>query len=153
MWEMTEVHPLHSQSRGPSASQLTAATVMDVIPRPPDCAGQAADAVIRLHSGKMEHAPTNAQNSESRMMDTSSTTQVAKVMVKHWSCAKFVLLASCSKESFQKSSIQTRWGKVPNWECFFVHRKQRLFLSGYVDDMKFSGRTQNLSPMRKKLMK
>ena len=26
------------------------------------------------------------------------------------------------------------WEKVPNWECVFVHRKQGLFLSKYVDE-------------------
>ena len=43
--------------------------------------------------------------------------------------------------------------KVPNWECLFVHRKQKLFLSVYVDDIKMSGRKQNVTPVRKKLMK
>ena len=44
-------------------------------------------------------------------------------------------------------------GKVPNWECLFVHRKQRLSLSVHVDDMKMAGRKQNMGPMWKKLMK
>ena len=43
--------------------------------------------------------------------------------------------------------------KVPNWECLFVRREQGLFLSVHVDDIKMAGRKQNLSPMRKKLMK
>ena len=40
-------------------------------------------------------------------------------------------------------------GKVPNWECLFVHRKQGLFLSVYVDDIKMAGKKQNISPMWK----
>ena len=28
------------------------------------------------------------------------------------------------------------WGKIPNWECLFVHREKGLFLSVYVDDIK-----------------
>ena len=32
--------------------------------------------------------------------------------------------------------MELGWVKVPNWECLFVHRKQTLFLSVYVDDIK-----------------
>ena len=52
------------------------------------------------------------------------------------------------------SSVGTWKGKrYRNWECLFVHRKQRLFLSVYVDDIKMSGKKQNMAPMWKKLMK
>ena len=43
--------------------------------------------------------------------------------------------------------------KVPNWECLFVHRKQGLFLSVYVDDIKMAGRKRKKAPMWKNLMK
>ena len=45
--DKTKVHPcLHSFSeQGSSASQMTAAGIMDVIARLPDCERQAADAV------------------------------------------------------------------------------------------------------------
>ena len=61
--------------QGSSASRMTAATDMDVVARLPVCDGQAADATS-----------AHAQNSKVRMsrsLDTSSTTQVAKIMVKH----------------------------------------------------------------------
>ena len=45
------------------------------------------------------------------------------------------------------------WEKVPNWECILVRRKQGLFLSLYVDDIKMAGKKQNMSPMWKKWMK
>ena len=41
-----------------SASQMTAAKVMDVIARQPDCAGQPADAISAYTQVKMEDAPT-----------------------------------------------------------------------------------------------
>ena len=44
--------------QGPSASQMTAAKVMDVIARPQDCAGQAADAVSADTLVNMQDAPT-----------------------------------------------------------------------------------------------
>ena len=43
--------------------------------------------------------------------------------------------------------------KVPNWECRFVHRKQGLFLSENVDDIKIAGKKQNIAAMWKNLMK
>ena len=40
------------------------------------------------------------------------------------------------------------------WECFFVHRKkQGIFLSVYVDDIKMAGKKQNMAPMWKTSMK
>ena len=37
--------------------------------------------------------------------------------------------------------------KFQNWECLFVHREKGLFLSVYVDDMKFAGKKHNIDPM------
>ena len=57
-------------------------------------------------------------------------------------------------KTFRKKSIDgTLLEKVPNWECLFVHRKQKLFLSVYVDDIKMARKKQNLAPMWNKLMK
>ena len=44
-------------------------------------------------------------------------------------------------------------GKIPNWECLFVHIEKGLILSVYVDDIKLSGIKQNLDPTRKLLNK
>ena len=43
------------------------------------------------------------------------------------------------------------WEKVPSWECLFVHRKQQLFLSVYVDDFKMAGKAVNMPNMWKQL--
>ena len=43
--------------QGSSASQMTAAKVMDVIARLPDCDGQAADAVSAYTQVKLDDAP------------------------------------------------------------------------------------------------
>ena len=54
----------------------------------------------------------------------------------------------------RRKGIDGTWlEKVPNWECLFVHRKQKLFLSVYVDDIKMAGKKHNLAPVWKKLMK
>ena len=39
------------------------------------------------------------------------------------------------------------------WECLFVHRAKGLFLSVYVDDIKMAGKTENVEPTWKILMK
>ena len=45
------------------------------------------------------------------------------------------------KRQFEKALMELGWEEVPNWECLFVHRKQKLFLSVYVDDIKMAGKT------------
>ena len=67
--------------QGSSASQMTAAKVMDIISRLPGCAGQAADAVSASTQVKMEDGHKFVQNSKigvSRHLDSSTTTQMAK---------------------------------------------------------------------------
>ena len=73
--------------QGSSASQMTAATVMDVTSRLPGCAGQAADAVsICLYPGKNRRCSKIIENSQIGMsthLDSSTTTQMAKIMVQY----------------------------------------------------------------------
>ena len=56
-------------------------------------------------------------------------------------------------KAIRESSFDTRLGKVPHWECFFVNREKGRFLSVYVDDIKLAGKKQNLDPMWKVLNK
>ena len=55
--------------QGSSASQMTAAKVMDTISRLPVCAGQAADAVFAYTQVKLEDAPTFLKIPESECPD------------------------------------------------------------------------------------
>ena len=52
-----------------SASQMTAAKVMDIISRLPGCSGQAADAVSAYSQVKMEDAPKLLKNPKSECPD------------------------------------------------------------------------------------
>ena len=66
--------------QGSSASQMTAAKVMDIISRLPRCSGQAADAVSAYTQLKMKDAPKILKIPKvgmSRRVDSSTTTQVA----------------------------------------------------------------------------
>ena len=57
------------------------------------------------------------------------------------------------ERQFEKALLEHGWGKVLNWECFFVNREQGLILSVYVDDVILAGKEQNISPTWKILMK
>ena len=66
--------------QGSSASQMTAAEIMDTISRLPGCDGQAADAVICLYpgtNGRCSQIIENSQIGMSRHLDSSTTTQMA----------------------------------------------------------------------------
>ena len=64
---------------------MTAAKVMDIISRLPGCAGQAADAVsantqVKKRCSKITE---NSQIGMSRHLVSSTTTQIAKIMVQY----------------------------------------------------------------------
>ena len=70
--------------QGSSASQLTAAKVMDIISRLPGCAGQAADAVSASTQVQMEDAPKLLKIPKSECPDIwirLTTTQMTNIMV------------------------------------------------------------------------
>ena len=137
--------------QGSSASQMTAAKVMDVIASLPDCAGPAADAVSAYTPVRMENAAKLRQKNRvwmSMFMDIA-----AKIVVKHWrsrgsSWAKCVRTPTCGP--LVNNLLGLGWEKLPNWECLLVHWKQCPCLSVYVDDINTSGCKQNWGPMWKK---
>ena len=67
-------------------------------------------------------------------------------------CTDTHLQASCGKDNLFKFYWDLDGLKVLDWECLFVHRKQGLFLSVHVDDMKMAGRKQTMSATWKNLM-
>ena len=85
--------------QGSSASQMTAAKVMDIISRLPRCAGQAADAVSAFTQVKMEGAHSPFLLSE---------------------IFTVILWQDCFWErQFEKVLLEYGWEKVSNWECLF----------------------------------
>ena len=108
--------------------------MMDVIAGLPGCDGQAAVAVSASFSGKIGGCSQIAQNSwigMSRRLDTSSTTQVAQIMEKHWRSVVPLernlyghpLAGLCWEIQIEEALLELGWEKKPNWECMFVHRK------------------------------
>ena len=139
---------------------------MDVIVRLPD-AGQAADAKSAYSQIKKWKTLQNYWSFQSQNVqifgyvfhDTSgqSLGQTSKIL---WFflneiCVVTHLSIYCGKDNLEKKNkipLGLGWDKIPHWQCLFVHRKQDLFLSEFVDDIKMVGTKQNLSPMWKKLV-
>ena len=55
-------------------------------------------------------------------------------------------------KAIRESSIEKRLGKVPNWEYLFEHREKKVILI-CMDDIKLTGKKQNINPMWKVLIK
>ena len=150
--------------QGSSASQMTAAKIMDIISRLPGCDGQAADAVSAYTQVKMEDAPKLLKIPESECPDIWIRLPRHK-WPKSWSSMEdpvvplgrnlygHPLAGLLWERQFEKILLTHGWEKIPDWECLFVHREKGLFLSVYVDDIKFAGKKQNLDPMWKLLNK
>ena len=150
--------------QGSSASQMTAAKVMDIISRLPGCAGQAADAVSAYTQVKVEDAPKLLKIPKSECPDIWIRLPRHK-WPKSWSSIEdpvvpleknlygHPLAGLLWERQFEKIPVQHGWEKVSSWECLFVHREKGLFLSVYVDDIRLAGKRQNIDPTWKLLIK
>ena len=150
--------------QGSSASQMTAAKIMDIISRLPGCDGQAADAVSAYTQVKMEDAHKLLKIPKSECPDIWIRLPRHK-WPKSWSSIEdpvvplernlygHPLAGVLWERQFEEILFKHGWEKIPNWECLFVHREKGLFLSVYVDDIKLAGKKQNLDPMWKVLKK
>ena len=150
--------------QGSSASQMTAAKVMDIISRLPGCDGQAADAVSAYTQVKVEDALKLLKNLKSECPDIWIRLPRHK-WPKSWSSMEDPLvllernlyghpLAGLLWEwQFEKILLKHGWEKIPNWECLFVHREKGLFISVCVDDIKLAGKKQNIETMWRVLNK
>ena len=150
--------------QGSSASQMTAAKVMDIISRLPGCDGQAADAVSAYTQVKMEDASTLLRIPKSECPDIWIRLP-NHIWPKSWSSMEdpvvplernlcgHLLAGLFWERQFENILLKHGWEKVSNWECLFVHREKGLFLSVYVDDIKLAGKKHNIDPMWKVLNK
>ena len=147
--------------QGSSASQMTAARIMDIISRLPGCAGQGADAVSAYTQVKKEDVPKLLKIPKSECPDIWIRLPRHK-WPKSWSSMEDPVvplernlcghpLAGLLWETpFEKIPLKYGWEKVSKWECLFVHSEKGFFLSVYVDDIKLK---QNIVPMWKVLNK
>ena len=141
--------------QGSSASQMTAAKIMDIISRLPGCDGQAADAVSAYTQVKMEGAHKLLKIPKSECPDIWIRLPRHK-WPKSWSSMEdpvvplernlygHPLAGLLWERQFEKILLKHGWEKIPNWECLFVHREKGLFLSVYVDDINWLERNKIL---------
>ena len=133
--------------QGSSASQMTAAKIMDIISRLPGCDGQAADAVSAYTQVKMEDAHKLLKIPKSECPDIwirlprhrwpkSWSSMEDPVVPLERNLYGHPLAGLLWERQFEKVLLKHGWEKIPNWECLFVHREKGLFLSVYVDDIK-----------------
>ena len=150
--------------QGSSASQMTAAKIMDIISRLPGCNGQAADAVSAYTQVKMEDAHKLFKIPKSECPDIwirlprhkwpkSWSSMEDPVVLLERNLYGHPLAGLLWKGNLRRSYRSMAGRKFQNWECLFVHREKGLFLSVYVDDIKLAGKKQNIDPMWKLLKK
>ena len=150
--------------QGSSPSQMTAGKVMDLIARLPDCDGQAADAVSAYTQVKLEDAPRLLRIPKSECPDVLIRLP-RHTWPKSWANIEdpVVLLernlyghpfAGLLWEiQFEETLLKLGWEKYRIGKVFFVHRKQGLFLSIYVDDFKSLNRSRIWLPCGRKWWK
>ena len=150
--------------QGSSASQMTAAKIMDIISILPGCDGQAADAVSAYTQVKMGDAHKLLKIPKSECPDIWKRLPKRK-WPKSWSSIDdpvvplernlygHPLAGLLWERQFEKILLKYDWEKFLNWECLFVNRAKRLFLSVCGDDVKLAGKKQNFNPTWKILIK
>ena len=142
--------------QGSSASQMTAAKIMDIISRLRGCARQAADAVSAYTHVKMEDPSTLLRIPKSECPDiwirlpkhkwSKSSSMEDPVVPLERNLYGHPLAGLLWERQFEKVLLEHGWEKVLNWECLFFTQEKRIFLSVYVDDIQLAGKTENIEP-------
>ena len=125
--------------QGSSASQMTAAKVMDIISRLPGCAGQAADAVSAYILSKMEEALSLFKIPKSECPDIwirlpkhkwpkSWSSMEDQLFLQNGICTVHPLAGLFWERQFEKVLLKYGWEKVPNLECLFVNREKTTLI-------------------------
>ena len=116
--------------QGSSASQMTAAKVMDIISRLPGCAGQAADAMSAF-PGQNGRCTITGKKSKVRMssyLDTSTETQMAQIMVQYGRSSRFsgneICMVILWRDYYGKGN--SRKLKKNGWEKFQIGNAHSL---------------------------
>ena len=148
--------------QGTSASHLAAAKFLDAIARMPGCDGEDSDAVGAYTQVELDS-----------MMKPGETSACVETWIrlpihqqpKSWKGIEdpvcrlrlnlygHPLAGLYWEKHCQKSIFGAGFEKVRGWECLYVHRQMKLFLSVYVDDFKMAGNKDNLNKMWKILQK
>ena len=118
--------------QGSSASQMTAAKEMDVIARLCKTSSRRSTSLHSRKNGRRSEIAQDPEVRVTRFLDTSSTTQMAEIMVQVWKTQSFLSKGICTvtfRQDYCGKSNLTKFfwntaGRNPNWECLFVHREK-----------------------------
>ena len=121
-----------------SASQMTAAKIMDIVSRLPGCAGQAADAVSAYTHVKMEDPSTLLRISKSECPDiwirlpkhkwSKSSSMEDPVVPLERILYGHPLAELLWERQFEKVLLEHGWEKVLSWECLFFTKKKNILI-------------------------
>ena len=150
--------------QGSSASQMTAAKVVDIISRLPGCDGQAADAVSAYTQVKMEDAPKLLKIPKSECPDIwirlprhkwqkSWSSMEDPVVLLERNLYGHPLAGLLWERQFGEILLFTVGRRFPIGNAYSYTVKKGLFLSVYVDDITLVGKKQTIVPMWKVLNK
>ena len=143
--------------QGSSASQMTAAKIMDIISRllAAMTSSRRSISLYPSKNGRCSQIVENSKLGVSRHLDSSTTHKWPKswssmedpVVPLEMNLYGHPLAGLFWERQFEKILLKHGWEKIPNCECLFVHLEKGLFLSVYVYDIKLAGKKQNLDPM------
>ena len=142
--------------QGTSASRQEAAKMMDAIGRMPDHHGEDSDArsaytqVVFENEKEIDFVETWVSLPRNRRPPSWDKYKdpVCKLRVNLYGHP----LAGLYWEKFCHRAVTScGFERVKGWECLYVHRSDRIFLSIYVDDFKMAGLKKNIPGMWKKL--
>ena len=117
--------------------------------------------LIPSKNGRCLQIIENSKIVMSRHQDSSTTTQMAEIMVQYErpsfplerNLYGHPLVGLLWERQFEKVLLKTWMGEKSKWECLFAHREKGLFFSAYVDDIKLVRKKHNIDPMWKVLNK
>ena len=150
--------------QGASASQMAAAKFLDTIARMQGMSGQAADGIKAYTQVQLSLASELLGLPKNECPETWISLPPSRQPAS-WKNIKDPVcplernlyghpLAGLLWEKYLEAALRKiRWEKIPGWECLYVHRQKRLFLSVYVDDFKMVGKRENITDMWNRIRK
>ena len=138
--------------QGSSASHMAAAKTLDAIAHMPNCGGENSDA-IGAYTQVVLDDMTGISCTETWISLPSNrrpaswsqyTDPVCRLRLNLYG---HPLAGLYWEKHCQQQLFTLGFEKITGWECLYVHRTKKLFLSVYVDDFKMAGLKVNLKPM------
>ena len=139
--------------QGSSASQMTAAKVMDIISRLPGCDGQADAESHKLFKIPKSECPDIWIRLPRHKWPKSWSSIEDPVVPFGWNLYGHPWQDCYGNGNLRKIFWNTVEEKIRIGNVYSLTERKGLFLSVYVDDMKLAGKKQNIDPMWKLLNK